>query len=611
MMALGGKDSVYVCTLQSNTWCRSPGSSQCPSASNQYRYSDESLKYKYRIQTSTISNVGRQVSISDAHVLVSGFLSTGMGAVALFAPNADFSEWSQLGSVVRPSGGTTSFGAALGIVASAPKDSGVDGPCRPGSTQFSFACRFVVGDPGADKVYVYTHDRSSFQQMQVLEGPAGSRFGYAISTTAHTGQEFILVGAPYADSQNGLVYIYEWSSSSGQYVIGGELNPIYGDQNGRTQTVSGAQIGYAVYHVVVFFEVRIVVGAPKQSRALVLHTSSSKPQGSNRTVTVEGDIDGSTRNYPNSPDDPQTMLGGSVAVGLGYIYVGVPRFNHNKKYQHSVGAVHVIPYCSRNQYVDIVDSEHLGATCRSCPSPATSEGKQSLHCSGCTGIPSKLPPEASVSSGCSIACSGGDTYDPNGQCSPNYQGCCVQARRPTSPVVTTESGRHSTLLVVISILVILCFLCCCCYLCRSPSQANTLQHTGMARGSARPRVEVILDLYPVSTIQPNTRLPNDADSCVICLNDFKPGEEIRTLSCEHVFHKSCIDSWLETHTTCPLCNVQLQTRSTDGGAQTSAGAGGTAASAPSGDAAAAPANEVQVSVESEVPPPAQQPEARI
>ncbi|XP_071704357.1 brassinosteroid-responsive RING protein 1-like [Rutidosis leptorrhynchoides] len=47
------------------------------------------------------------------------------------------------------------------------------------------------------------------------------------------------------------------------------------------------------------------------------------------------------------------------------------------------------------------------------------------------------------------------------------------------------------------------------------------------------------------------------ESCVVCLYKFKASDEIRGLSnCRHVFHRSCIDTWMEhDRITCPLCRT--------------------------------------------------------
>lgn len=44
--------------------------------------------------------------------------------------------------------------------------------------------------------------------------------------------------------------------------------------------------------------------------------------------------------------------------------------------------------------------------------------------------------------------------------------------------------------------------------------------------------------------------------CVICLSLFGIGEMGRRLAlCGHAFHVGCIDMWLHSHTTCPVCRA--------------------------------------------------------
>lgn len=43
-------------------------------------------------------------------------------------------------------------------------------------------------------------------------------------------------------------------------------------------------------------------------------------------------------------------------------------------------------------------------------------------------------------------------------------------------------------------------------------------------------------------------------TCAICLHKFTDGDKCRELpSCNHSFHKLCIDMWLVIHATCPIC----------------------------------------------------------
>ncbi|KAL5973850.1 hypothetical protein ACLOJK_030508 [Asimina triloba] len=46
--------------------------------------------------------------------------------------------------------------------------------------------------------------------------------------------------------------------------------------------------------------------------------------------------------------------------------------------------------------------------------------------------------------------------------------------------------------------------------------------------------------------------------CAICLGDFADNDVLRLLTpCSHVFHIGCIDLWLKSHTTCPVCRREL------------------------------------------------------
>ncbi|KAL5099830.1 hypothetical protein RYX36_004157 [Vicia faba] len=46
------------------------------------------------------------------------------------------------------------------------------------------------------------------------------------------------------------------------------------------------------------------------------------------------------------------------------------------------------------------------------------------------------------------------------------------------------------------------------------------------------------------------------DTCAVCLGDFEEGEELRTMpECLHSFHVQCIDMWLHSHSSCPICRA--------------------------------------------------------
>lgn len=49
--------------------------------------------------------------------------------------------------------------------------------------------------------------------------------------------------------------------------------------------------------------------------------------------------------------------------------------------------------------------------------------------------------------------------------------------------------------------------------------------------------------------------------CAVCINVVEDGEMVRLLpNCKHVFHVECIDMWLHSHSTCPLCRTEAEPR---------------------------------------------------
>lgn len=44
----------------------------------------------------------------------------------------------------------------------------------------------------------------------------------------------------------------------------------------------------------------------------------------------------------------------------------------------------------------------------------------------------------------------------------------------------------------------------------------------------------------------------------MCLADYQANEKLQQIPpCGHTFHLDCIDLWLTSHTTCPLCRLSL------------------------------------------------------
>jgi hypothetical protein len=71
----------------------------------------------------------------------------------------------------------------------------------------------------------------------------------------------------------------------------------------------------------------------------------------------------------------------------------------------------------------------------------------------------------------------------------------------------------------------------------------------------RAQERLIASFLPTGKIRSASEKPGQ---CSICLEDFAVGDSFKTLPCLHNdFHTACIDRWLETDTSCPLCKHPL------------------------------------------------------
>jgi len=50
-----------------------------------------------------------------------------------------------------------------------------------------------------------------------------------------------------------------------------------------------------------------------------------------------------------------------------------------------------------------------------------------------------------------------------------------------------------------------------------------------------------------------TRTSTDLTACVICMSNFKNGQRIRVLPCQHEYHSNCIARWFTMNSSCPIC----------------------------------------------------------
>ncbi|KAF7110016.1 hypothetical protein CFC21_110184 [Triticum aestivum] len=80
---------------------------------------------------------------------------------------------------------------------------------------------------------------------------------------------------------------------------------------------------------------------------------------------------------------------------------------------------------------------------------------------------------------------------------------------------------------------------------------------GAASGGVDPE---LLRSLPVTVYRAGPKGSTDdvGVECAVCLTELEDGEEARFLPrCGHGFHTECVDMWLASHTSCPLCRATV------------------------------------------------------
>ena len=65
-----------------------------------------------------------------------------------------------------------------------------------------------------------------------------------------------------------------------------------------------------------------------------------------------------------------------------------------------------------------------------------------------------------------------------------------------------------------------------------------------------------IDINSINTLVICNELPDNV--CSICLDEFKEDDILKKLNCEHIFHKDCLEPWLNNNNrNCPLCRTDI------------------------------------------------------
>lgn len=85
-------------------------------------------------------------------------------------------------------------------------------------------------------------------------------------------------------------------------------------------------------------------------------------------------------------------------------------------------------------------------------------------------------------------------------------------------------------------------------------------YAGEGQSSFEDSIAELIPSYKYTPEISSVSKTQDGGTCSVCLSEFMEGELVRVLpECLHAFHVSCIDMWLQSHASCPLCRAGTPT----------------------------------------------------
>ncbi|KAM0858231.1 hypothetical protein ACQ4PT_047962 [Festuca glaucescens] len=99
------------------------------------------------------------------------------------------------------------------------------------------------------------------------------------------------------------------------------------------------------------------------------------------------------------------------------------------------------------------------------------------------------------------------------------------------------------------------------YLYKRSGQGGVHRTTGSGAAAGKRGSGGGLDKTALAAMAPVFRFKAEEEAagqeCPVCLGAMQDGDAVRALpGCRHAFHVGCVDVWLCTHATCPVCRAR-------------------------------------------------------
>nr|XP_023895802.1 E3 ubiquitin-protein ligase ATL31-like [Quercus suber]POE56988.1 e3 ubiquitin-protein ligase atl6 [Quercus suber] len=135
----------------------------------------------------------------------------------------------------------------------------------------------------------------------------------------------------------------------------------------------------------------------------------------------------------------------------------------------------------------------------------------------------------------------------------------ANAQPGTASTVTPPANfNHSAALVIVFLVWAFFFVAFFCIFFNECTHAGPVISANRSSNCGLDRA--VIETFPIFEVKNLRTVKVTATTleCAVCLGEFEDNEKLRLLpKCSHAFHPDCIDAWLASHVTCPVCRAKL------------------------------------------------------